>query len=179
MLVLVVLSSCMLVGGHNCSPSSGTIGIWLHINPWTQFIRLTALYLWDKIWDGNLGLRVAANEVMCLYYMFMCAVPEFHPTRHAMFLWVLWVWVAFRVTWNTTLPTTWVCDLPDGQVQTAWVKFINTTTNSSHTEIIQISLQCATNYYIRVVVTGEPRGQGGINLRQGRVHKRKVFVSGK
>jgi len=28
-------------------------------------------------------------------------------------------------------------------------------------EIIQIGLQCATNYYIRVVVTGEPRGQGG------------------
>ena len=33
----------------------------------------------------------------------------------------------------------------------------NTTTNTSQTEIVQTSLQCATYYYIRVVVSGEPR----------------------
>ena len=32
-----------------------------------------------------------------------------------------------------------------------------TTTNVSQTEVIQTGLQCATSYYIRVVVTGELR----------------------
>ena len=33
-----------------------------------------------------------------------------------------------------------------------------TTTNMSQTEVIQTGLQCATNYYTRVVVTGGPGG---------------------
>ena len=36
----------------------------------------------------------------------------------------------------------------------------NTTTNRSVTEIIQTGLQCATRYYTRVIVIGEPRYQG-------------------
>ena len=33
-----------------------------------------------------------------------------------------------------------------------------TTTNTSQTEVIQTGLQCATNYYTMVVVTGGPGG---------------------
>ena len=39
-----------------------------------------------------------------------------------------------------------------------------TTTNTSQTEIIQTGLQCATNYYIRVVVTGNIRRHGGMTV---------------
>ena len=69
-----------------------------------------------------------------------------------------------RVTWNTTVP-------PDC-VTSVKVEFrtssrgpavaTHTTTNTSQTEIIQTGLQCATNYYVRVVVTGKPRPPGGM-----------------
>ena len=63
-----------------------------------------------------------------------------------------------RVTWETTVPT--------GGIKSVRVEFrltsshgtvvaTYTTTNTSQTEIIQTGLQCATKYYIRVVVTGE------------------------
>ena len=64
-----------------------------------------------------------------------------------------------RVTWNTTVPPECVTSMR--------VEFRNnslcpvvatyTTTNTSQTEIIQTGLQCATSYYIRVVVTGKLR----------------------
>ena len=69
-----------------------------------------------------------------------------------------------RVTWNTTLPPECVASvrvnfrLSSGGPTVA----TNTTTNTSQTEIIQTGLQCATNYYIRVVVTGEVRPPGGM-----------------
>ena len=70
-----------------------------------------------------------------------------------------------RVTWNTTLPP--------GCVTSVTVEFRTnglrgpvaatyTTTNTSETEVIQTGLQCGTNYYITVVVTGEVRPTGGM-----------------
>ena len=69
-----------------------------------------------------------------------------------------------RVTWNTTVP-------PEC-VKSVRVEFktsnlgpvvaTNTTTNTSQTEIIQTGLQCAKNYHIRVVVTGEVRPSDGM-----------------
>ena len=70
-----------------------------------------------------------------------------------------------RVTWNTTVPP--------GCVTSVRVEFRRTdihgplietytTTNTSQTEMIQAGLRCSTNYYIRVVVTGEVRPPGSM-----------------
>ena len=69
-----------------------------------------------------------------------------------------------RITWNTTVPPECVTSVrvefrtsSPGPVVAS-----NTTTNTSQTEVIQTGLQCATHYYIRVVVTGEIRPPGGM-----------------
>ena len=82
-----------------------------------------------------------------------------------------------RVNWNTTLP-------PDC-VTSVRVEFRNssrgpvvatyTTTNTSQTEVIQTGLQCGTNYYIRVVVTGDP---GGTLMLSPRHEDVEVLVEG-
>ena len=63
-----------------------------------------------------------------------------------------------RVTWSTTVPPECVTSVrvefrtsSSGSVVRSY-----TTTNTSETEIIQTGLQCATTYYIRVVVAGVP-----------------------
>ena len=64
---------------------------------------------------------------------------------------------AVRVTWNTTVPPQCVAsvrvEFRTGSHSGPLVATY-TTTNTSQTEIIQTGLQCVTNYYIRVVVTG-------------------------
>ena len=73
-----------------------------------------------------------------------------------------------RVTWSTTVPPECVTSMrvefrtssPGPAVA------FNTTTNTSQTELIQTGLQCATNYYITVVVTGELRPPGGVPTTQ-------------
>ena len=71
-----------------------------------------------------------------------------------------------RVTWNTTVPpecvTSMRVEFRTSNLET--VVATNTTTNTSQTEIIQTGLQCATHYYIRVVVTGELRPPGGMTV---------------
>ena len=64
-----------------------------------------------------------------------------------------------RVTWNTTVPLECVTSVrvefrtsSHGPVVANY-----TTTNTSQTEVIQTGLQCATNYYTRVLVTGKLR----------------------
>ena len=56
-----------------------------------------------------------------------------------------------------------MCDICDSGLQNyttnGRLAATNTTTNTQ-TEVIQTGLQCGTRYYIRVVVTGEPRYQG-------------------
>ena len=71
-----------------------------------------------------------------------------------------------RVTWNTTVPPECMTSVrvefrtsSQGPVVTTY-----TTTNTSETEIIQTGLQCDTNYYIRVVVTGKLRPSGGMTI---------------
>ena len=81
-----------------------------------------------------------------------------------------------RVTWSTTAPPQCVMSVR--------VEFRNsslgsvvatyTTTNTSQTEIIQTGLQCATNYYIRVVVTGAT--SDGSTVSSSSV---QVFIGGK
>ena len=89
-----------------------------------------------------------------------------------------------RVTWNTTLPPECVTSVrvefrtsSHGPVVAS-----NTTTNTSQTEVIQTGLQCATNYYIRVVVTGELRPPGGMpttHMMSPRHSDVQVIVGGK
>ena len=61
-----------------------------------------------------------------------------------------------RVTWSTTVPPGCVASVTvefrtstSGSVVRSY-----TTASASETEVIQTGLQCATTYYIRVVVTG-------------------------
>ena len=83
-----------------------------------------------------------------------------------------------RVTWNTTLPPDCVASVrvefrtsSHGSVVATY-----TTTNTSQTVVIQTGLQCATNYYTRVVVSG---GQGG-TLMLSHIHADvQVFVGSK
>ena len=86
---------------------------------------------------------------------------------------------AARVTWNTTARPECVASVR--VVFRAWshsgpVVASYTTTNTSQTEVIQTGLQCATYYYITVVVTGEtPDGlHPTVNSRPV-----QVFVGGK
>ena len=89
-----------------------------------------------------------------------------------------------RVTWNTTVPLECVTAVrvefrtssPRGPVEANY-----TTTNTSQTEIIQTGLQCATNYYTRVVVTGEIRTPGGMTATPTLSSKSdvQIFVGGK
>ena len=62
-----------------------------------------------------------------------------------------------RVTWSTTVPSECVASLHvDFRTQSHSGTLVATynTTNTSQTEVIQTGLQCTTNYYITVVVTG-------------------------
>ena len=90
-----------------------------------------------------------------------------------------------RVIWNTTIPPGCVTSVrvefrtngPRGPVAANY-----TTTNTSQTEVIQTGLQCGTNYYISVVVTGEIRSSGGMPatplLRLGKDHNIVQVVAG-
>ena len=58
------------------------------------------------------------------------------------------------IEWPGTQQYHEVCCICDGEVQKWELWASNTITNISEIEIIQTSLQCTTNYYITVVVTG-------------------------
>ena len=63
---------------------------------------------------------------------------------------------AARVTWSTTIPPQCVAAVRVNFRTSSHgsVVAINTTTNTSQNAVIQTGLQCGTNYYIRVAVTG-------------------------
>ena len=69
-----------------------------------------------------------------------------------------------RVTWNTTLPPECVAAVRVEFRTDSRGPIVATynTTNTSQTVVIQTGLQCITHYYIRVVVTGEPRSSAGM-----------------
>ena len=78
-----------------------------------------------------------------------------------------------RVTWSTTVPPECVASVTvefrtssSGSVVRSY-----TTTSTAETEVIQTGLQCATTYYIRVVVTGV--------ASLGTVTSKPVHVGGK
>ena len=62
-----------------------------------------------------------------------------------------------RVTWRTTLPPECMTFVTvEFRTSRHGLVVANyTTTNTSQTKVIQTGLQCGTNYYTRVVVTGE------------------------
>ena len=61
---------------------------------------------------------------------------------------------AARVTWSTTAPECVASVRVDFRTASSAVVATYNTTNTSQTEVIQTDLQCATNYFITVVVTG-------------------------
>ena len=65
---------------------------------------------------------------------------------------------AVKVTWNTTAPPECVKSVRvEFRTSSHGTVVANyTTTNTSQSEVIQTGLQCDTDYYIRVVVTGKP-----------------------
>ena len=89
-----------------------------------------------------------------------------------------------RVTWNTTVPPECVTSVRV-EFRTSnrgTVVATYTTTNTSQTEVTQTGLQCATSYYIRVVVTGEIRQSGGMTdtpMLSSRHPDVQIFVGGK
>ena len=68
-----------------------------------------------------------------------------------------------RVTWSTTVPPECVTSVRvEFRLSSGRPAVTNyTTTNTSQTDVIQTGLQCRTNYYIRVVVTGDVRPSRG------------------
>ena len=85
---------------------------------------------------------------------------------------------AARVTWNTTAPPECVASVRVEFRTSAMGSVVatNTTTNTSQTEVIQTGLQCATNYYITVVVTGVILDGVHVTVTSGMV---QVLVAGK
>ena len=85
-----------------------------------------------------------------------------------------------RVTWNTTAPLECVISVRVEFRNESYGSVVATynTTNASETEIVQTDLQCATEYYISVVLIAELywRGYGvPFTLRSGQV---QVIVGG-
>ena len=86
-----------------------------------------------------------------------------------------------RVTWNTTLPPECLTSVRvEFRTTNLGPVVANyTTANTSQTVVIQTGLQCATNYYTRVVVTGEIRPPSGTQMLSPRHSDVQVLVGGK
>ena len=127
-LVLLVLSSCMLVGWYNCS---GTRYLATH-KP--RFFRLAALYQWDKIQNRKprfeSSCKWGESVLICLCVQFLNSTLLGNVSVSAES--VGGSTPSFRVNWNTTLPTTWVCDIYDCHVQTEWNLSILPLTHPTH-----------------------------------------------
>ena len=83
-----------------------------------------------------------------------------------------------RVTWSTTIPpecvTSVTVEFRTDRLGSVVANYA--TTNTSQTEIIQTGMRCATNYYIRVVVTGA--ASDGLRVTQSSSQV-QVLVGGK
>ena len=134
-LVLLVFSSCILVGGQNCS-LTGTRQL-------RDDARSYHFYLPKMIFTH-------ADAQFLSSYLTVRAENVNGTTS------------GVRVTWSTTIPPECVIAVvvnfrttPSERLAAAY-----TTTNTSQTEVIQTGLKCGTNYYITVLVRGKPRYQG-------------------
>ena len=89
---------------------------------------------------------------------------------------------AARVTWSTTIPPECVTSVTVDFRTSAQGSVVATytTTNTSETEFIQTGLRCGTNYYITVVVTGEPSDSihTTASSRQVQILTGEFFVGG-
>ena len=84
-----------------------------------------------------------------------------------------------RVTWNTTVPPECVASvMVEFRTSSRGSVVATYTTNTSQTEVIQTGLQCATNYYTRVVVTGEITAPSGTKMLSPRHPDVQVPVGG-
>ena len=82
-----------------------------------------------------------------------------------------------RVTWNTTPPECVTSVSVEFRNESYGpVVASNRTTNTSQTVVIQTGLQCATYYYITVVVTGETSDGLHLTVTSRQV---EVFIGGK
>ena len=88
-----------------------------------------------------------------------------------------------RVTWNTTVPPECVTSVRvEFRTSNLGPVVANyTATTTSQPEVIQTGLQCATSYYIRVLVTGEVRPPGGMTATPTLSSRSdvQIFVGGK
>ena len=84
---------------------------------------------------------------------------------------------AVRVTWSTNAPPECVASVRIVFRRSTLGAEVThyTTTNTSGTQVIQSPLQCATDYYVRVSVTGVQR-LGGVQLHS---IQERVVVGGK
>ena len=122
-------------------------------------------------------------HAIALFDTFIHAVVQFHSSTVSMSAEsVDGSTPGVRVTWNTTVPPECVASVRVEFRTSSWggpVVVTYTTTNTSQTEIIQTGLQCGTNYYIRVIVTGEPRPPSGTQMLSPRHPNVQVLVGGK
>ena len=83
-----------------------------------------------------------------------------------------------RVTWSTTVPPKCVASVRVEFRTSKLGPVVATynTTNTSQTEVIQTGLQCATNYYIKVLIIGKLNGTPKLYPRHSDV---QVLVGGK
>ena len=78
------------------------------------------------------------------------------------------------VTWSTTVPPQCVAAVTVEFTTSSHGSVVATYTTTSSTAVIQTGLQCSTNYYITVVVSGETSDGVRVTLRS-----RQVRVGGK
>ena len=145
-LVVVVLSSGMLVGGQNCSLTTGQ-GVSFSYYLYLMYKYVCSCFIFTGI--------------------YIHAVTEFHfSTVTVSAESVGGSTPGARVTWNTTVPPECVAAVrvefrTSSHILAPVVATYNTT-NTSQTEVIQTGLQCITYYYVRVIITGDIRTPGGI-----------------
>ena len=86
-----------------------------------------------------------------------------------------------RVTWNTALPPECMTSVRVDfhNTKTGNLVASNTSISTSENTVIQTGLHCATNYYITVRVTGDPRHQGSGSGNRLRFATVQVLVGGK
>ena len=159
-LVLLVFSSCIPVGGQNCSLSgTGQLGYM------RDDVRSCHVCLPKMIFN----FTAYADAQFRSSNLTVCAESVGGSTPGA------------RVTWNITAPPKCVTSLRVNFRTTTTNRLLvatYTTTNTSQTEIIQTGLRCGTSYYIRVVVSGKPRYQGVLIDQILSSNQVRVYIGG-
>ena len=156
LVALVLSSSVMLVGGQTSCSLSGTSYLYiLHVGSDDEPGKF---YLPDLI--AHAGAQFSLSSFPLSAEIVGGSIP------------------GVRVTWRTTVPPECVASVTvEFQTSSCGPAVVTyTTTNTSQTELIQTGLQCATNYYIRVIVTGETSDGLHLTLSSRQV---QVLVGGR